>query len=126
VTITRDYKPVGRPATLRRSGAKTGVERRAVRLSEDERHVLAVLVRHTGEAVRHQAIYDAVWGEGVFDDADCACRIETRRLRLLISRLRRKLAAGPGQQGLIQTVQGAGYRIEEAADVPAQDGTHPV
>ena len=52
-----------------------------------------------------QQIYEAVWGEPyVYDDSN---------IMAIISRLRKKLEADPGNQKYIQTVKGIGYRFNK-------------
>ncbi|MCC7105901.1 MAG: response regulator transcription factor [Chloroflexi bacterium] len=73
-------------------------------LTAREYRVLETLLRHPGWIVSRDAIIESVWG---FDYPDSSNLVE-----VYVGRLRRKLAE-QGAPPLIQTVRGAGYRVQE-------------
>jgi len=86
-------------AIRRLSAGRTGVE---TKFTETETHLLAMLERTEGHAVRREDLLRAVWGYN--------SRVSTRTLETHIYRLRQKLAHGPGRAKLLETVPG-GYRL---------------
>jgi DNA-binding response OmpR family regulator len=74
-------------------------------LTAREYRVLETLIRHPGWIVSRDAIIESVWG---FNYPDSSNLVE-----VYVGRLRRKLAE-QGAPPLIQTVRGAGYRVQEA------------
>jgi two-component system OmpR family response regulator len=68
--------------------------------------LLDYLMRHSGQALTHTMIFEAVWGYR-FDPG-------TNVIDVHMARLRRKVDAGHAQS-LIQTVRGCGYRLGESA-----------
>ena len=59
-------------------------------------------MRHPGQVLSRQQILDAVWGI----DFDTASNV----VDVYVGYLRRKLDV-PGQESVIETVRGAGYRV---------------
>jgi two-component system response regulator MprA len=94
-----------RVADLTLDPASRAVQRaeRPIDLTKREYAILETLLRHPGWVVTRDAIIDSVWG---FEFPDSSNLIE-----VYVGRLRRKL----GDPGLIQTVRGTGYRIQEPA-----------
>jgi len=75
---------------------------RSIELSSREYAVLEYLMRHPGRVVTRPMLEEHVWGmdyDGVSNVAD-----------VYVYRLRRKID-GRGEESLIQTVVGAGYRL---------------
>lgn len=88
------------PATqeVRRAG-------RPLDLTPREYGVLETLMRRPGWVVSRDAVVESVWG---FDYPDSSNLVD-----VYIGRLRRKLGAA-GEQPLIRTVRGGGYRLKES------------
>ncbi len=81
-------------------------------LSRTEWLLLQYLAANAGRVMSTAEVLSAVWGPEYRDDV--------QRLRVWISRLRRKLKAGQGESpGVIKTMQGVGYMLD--ADAPAAD-----
>jgi two-component system, OmpR family, response regulator len=78
---------------------------RPIELTAREYRVLETLMRRPGWIVSRDAIIESVWG---FDYPDSSNLVD-----VYIGRLRRKLGERAGQP-LIQTVRGAGYRLQQA------------
>jgi DNA-binding response OmpR family regulator len=68
--------------------------------------ILEYLMQHPGEVLSRTRIYEHVWNEQM--------EIMSNVIDVHIKEIRRKLA-GAGAAGLIATVRGMGYRLEEAA-----------
>jgi two-component system KDP operon response regulator KdpE len=113
-------------ATLRRSGAPTAssvtvgdltidfgrhVVTRGdgeVHLTRTEYDLLRVLATNADKVLTHRQLLERVWGGYAADN--------TQQLRVYINYLRRKLEPEPGQQRLIVTEPGVGYRFRSGAD----------
>jgi two-component system OmpR family response regulator len=87
---------------LRRTLVRGG---RVIELQAREFRLLEYLMRHPGQVVTRTMLLEHVW-DFHFDPRTSV--VETH-----ISRLRRKLG-GDGDQALIETVRGAGYRLRDA------------
>ena len=83
--------------TVRRAGHEIELQRR-------EFQILEILVKNAGRVVTRTMLLEQVW-DYHFDP-------QTNVIDVHISRLRRKVDAGPGP-ALIETVRGAGYRIRD-------------
>ncbi|MDQ3855503.1 MAG: response regulator transcription factor [Chloroflexota bacterium] len=81
---------------------------RPVELTTREYDLLEFLVRHAGQVVSKEAIFERVWGY-TFD-------IDSDAVKVYISYLRSKLTAG-NEPDLIHTVRGIGYVLKEPAGV---------
>ncbi len=88
---------------LKRTVKRAG---RLIDLQPTEFRLLEYLVRHAGQVVTRTMLLENVW-DFHFDP-------KTNMVETHISRLRGKLNAG-GAEDFIQTVRGAGYRINETA-----------
>lgn len=67
--------------------------------------ILLHCARNQGRILTKQQIYEEVWGEPyAYDDSN---------VMAVISRLRKKLEADPGNPKYIQTVKGIGYRLSK-------------
>lgn len=86
------YAPAEQAAFL--DGARLDLTRR-------EAALLDVLMRHPGQFLTKQRLYDSLFG---FDDAD----VGVNAIELYVARLRKKLAGSPVS---ITTQRGVGYRI---------------
>ena len=82
--------------TVRRAG-------REIELLPMEYRLLEFMVRHAGQVLSRQLIFEKVW-EYYFDPG-------ANLINVHVGRLRRKLEA-PGASPLISTVRGAGYRFD--------------
>lgn len=76
-----------------------------VHLTRTEWALLAALAARAGRTLTHQQLYDAVWGDGTFGQAQ-------QYLRVYITHLRKKIEAVPYAPELIVTEPGVGYRLE--------------
>jgi two-component system KDP operon response regulator KdpE len=74
-----------------------------IQLSRTEYGILQVLAEHAGKILTHDFIVRAVRGEGAAGDA--------QYLRVYIRALRLKLGDGFGQNRIIRTEMGIGYRL---------------
>ncbi len=74
-----------------------------IHLTPTEFELLRTLVRNRGRLMTHRALLSEVWGPAWSED--------TATLRTHVANLRRKLEAG-GEQRLIRTDPGIGYRID--------------
>ncbi|MEP7360545.1 MAG: response regulator transcription factor [Chloroflexota bacterium] len=77
---------------------------RPVDLTSREFALLEVLARHPGQVYSQERLIDAVW--------DAEFEASSNVVEVYIRSLRRKLDGGR-RDGLIRTVRGAGYRLEE-------------
>lgn len=77
---------------------------RTIELSEKECQLLEYLMRHPGQVLTHEQIYQYLWTE--------AEKPSSNVLAAQIRLLRRKIEA-PGESPLIHTVYGRGYRFGE-------------
>ncbi|NJK73974.1 MAG: response regulator transcription factor [Microcoleus sp. SU_5_6] len=75
---------------------------RTIELSEKECQLLEYLMRHPGQVLTHEQIYQYLWTE--------AEKPSSNVLAAQIRLLRRKIEA-PGESALIHTVYGRGYRF---------------
>jgi two-component system KDP operon response regulator KdpE len=75
-----------------------------VKLTPREYDLLRLLVAHAGKVLTHRFILREVWGT----------ETDVQYLRIYIRTLRQKLEREPGQQELILTEQGVGYRLRAA------------
>lgn len=74
-----------------------------VRLSPKEFSLLQLLVTHPGRILTHQFLLGEIWGTDHRED--------THYLRILVGKLRAKLADDPESPRYIQTESGVGYRL---------------
>lgn len=79
---------------------------RRVELTTREYDLLEFLVRHSGQVVSREAIFERVWGYAWDIDSDA--------VKVYISYIRAKLTAG-GEPDLIHTVRGIGYMLKEVS-----------
>lgn len=102
----RDYPEDGflraGPLSLDLVKRKAWVDGEAVDLLNKEFRLLEFLVRHAGQVVARQVIFEQVWGR-YFEASDNLINVH-------IARLRRKLER-PGWPAPIETVKGEGYRL---------------
>ena len=82
-------------------GAKRGS--RTVELLNKEFQLLEYLMRHSGQVVTRTMMTEAIW--------DYSFNPGTNVIDVHVSRLRSKIDA-PGEPSMIQTVRGAGYRLD--------------
>ena len=82
-------------------GAKRGS--RTVELLNKEFQLLEYLMRHAGQVVTRTMMTEAIW--------DYSFNPGTNVIDVHVSRLRSKIDA-PGEPSMIQTVRGAGYRLD--------------
>ena len=87
------------PSSLRARDGENEVE-----LTQRERSILTLFVREQGRIVSRRTLLAEVWGSANPD------RVETRSVDMQMTKLRRKLGLGSGENSIIATVRGAGYR----------------
>ena len=87
-----EFRPAEQSATL---------DGRRLDLTRREAALLGVLLRHPGQVMTKQRLYDSLYG---FEDAD----VGVNAIELYVARLRKKLAGSPVG---ISTQRGLGYRI---------------
>ncbi len=75
----------------------------AVRLSRKEFDLLRVLLSYRGRIVTQRQLLTEVWGKGHLED--------THYLRILMARLRTRLADDPASPRYLETEPGVGYRF---------------
>lgn len=78
-------------------------DQQEVALTPIEYQILAYLARHAGQALTHEQILQAVWGQGY--------RGENNYLWVHIAKLRKKLEPDPRHPRFILTERGLGYRM---------------
>lgn len=76
-----------------------------VQLTQRERHILRLFIREKGRIVSRRTLLAEIWGSANPD------RIETRSVDMQMAKLRKKLTFGIGEDSVIATVRGAGYRF---------------
>jgi two-component system response regulator MprA len=76
---------------------------RSTELTAREFDLLEFLMRHAGEVVTKETLFEKVWGYDFEKDSDA--------IKVYIRYLRRKLNA-PGDADLIHTVRGVGYMLK--------------
>lgn len=89
------------PLTYAPKDRSAALEGRRLDLTRREAALLDVLIRHRGQFLSKDRLYNALYG---FDDAD----VGVNAIELYIARLRKKFA---GTQVTIATQRGVGYRI---------------
>ncbi|MFC4858316.1 response regulator transcription factor [Actinophytocola glycyrrhizae] len=106
--VTRRAAPAGEPAVVRvrdlvidLDARRVGTEHGEIELTAKEFDILAVLARNHGVAVSRQRLLDEVWGD--------AYLAVSRSLDVHLTGLRAKL----GRPGLVATIRGFGFRLEE-------------
>lgn len=80
--------------------ADTGEE---VALSGKQFHIFMYLIRHHGQILTKEQIYEAVWGEPYLDG--------DKTLMVHIRYLREKIEKDPASPEIIETIRGLGYRV---------------
>jgi len=109
--VLRRYAAPGTlESVLRAEGLELDVKARTVRvagkpveLTRKEFDLLTTLLEHRGEAMRHQALLDAVWG------IDPSSGVDTETIKTHVSTLRSKLGRMVGRR--IESIRGVGYRF---------------
>ena len=74
-----------------------------VELTDHEFRLLEILMRHAGKVLSRQQLLDYVWGYGIEPNSNV--------VDLYVYYLRKKLDTDSAHR-IIQTVRGAGYKIE--------------
>ncbi|MNW44608.1 Transcriptional regulatory protein WalR [compost metagenome] len=67
-------------------------------------HIFQYLLRHLGQIMTKEQIYEAVWGEPYLDG--------DKTLMVHIRHLREKLEQNPAAPEVIETIRGIGYRVK--------------
>lgn len=80
--------------------ADTGNE---IRLTGKQHQIFSYLLRHLGQIMTKEQIYEAVWGEAYMEG--------DKTLMVHIRYLREKLELDPAVPQIIETVRGIGYRV---------------
>jgi two-component system KDP operon response regulator KdpE len=74
-----------------------------IKLSPTEYDILSLLAEHAGKVLTHDLILTRIWGPNKVEDV--------QYLRVYIRALRQKLGDGGGQNEIIRTESGIGYRL---------------
>lgn len=74
-----------------------------IALSGKQFHIFQFLLRHSGQIMTKEQIYEAVWGEPYLDG--------DKTLMVHIRYLREKIERDPASPEVIETVRGIGYRV---------------
>ncbi|WP_020618840.1 response regulator transcription factor [Paenibacillus daejeonensis] len=74
-----------------------------VLLTGKQFHIFMYLLKHPGQVLTKEQIYESVWGEPYLDG--------DKTLNVHIRYLREKIEADPSQPTIIQTVRGIGFRV---------------
>ncbi|WP_169087763.1 response regulator transcription factor [Paenibacillus sp. PL91] len=74
-----------------------------ITLTGKQFHIFSYLLRHLGQIMTKEQIYEAVWGES-FIEGD-------KTLMVHIRYLREKIERDPASPEIIETVRGIGYRV---------------
>lgn len=74
-----------------------------IALTGKQFHIFSYLLRHLGQIMTKEQIYEAVWGESYIDG--------DKTLMVHIRYLREKLERNPASPEVIETVRGIGYRV---------------
>ncbi|MBA9083903.1 DNA-binding response OmpR family regulator [Fontibacillus solani] len=74
-----------------------------IMLTGKQFHIFQYLLRHLGQIMTKEQIYEAVWGEPYFDG--------DKTLMVHIRHLREKLEQDPAAPEIIETIRGIGYRV---------------
>lgn len=82
---------------------KVSLDGMPVRLSRKEFDLLQVLLSYRGRIVTQRQLLTEVWGKGHLED--------THYLRILMARLRTRLADDPARPRYLETEPGVGYRF---------------
>jgi DNA-binding response OmpR family regulator len=90
------------PATL---SAQHNGDEEPVQLTQRERDILRLFVREKGRIVGRRTLLAEIWGSANPDNLD------TRSVDMQMAKLRKKLSLGTGEDSVIATVRGAGYRF---------------
>jgi two-component system KDP operon response regulator KdpE len=108
--VLRHAQPHGMEAVFRSGDLEVDLSARSVRikghevkLTPIEYGLLRLLVTHAGKILTHRQLLTEVWGPQASS--------QTHYLRVHIAHLREKLESGPGDQALIKTEPGVGYRL---------------
>lgn len=109
---TRFNQQDGITQQLEFDGLKIDLDNRSVttmngtfELPPKEFGLLLYFAKNQGKILTKRRIYEEVWGEEyVYDDGN---------IMAIISRLRKKLEANPGNPKYIQTIKGIGYRFNK-------------
>jgi DNA-binding winged helix-turn-helix (wHTH) protein len=96
---------------LRRQGSAVKMESLPLRL-------LMLLIERNGQLVSRNEIATALWGEGVFVDAEQGINTAVRKIRLA-------LQDAPEEPRFLQTVVGKGYRFLASEVTEVSGSGHP-
>lgn len=80
--------------------AQSGEE---IALTGKQFHIFMYFLRHIGQILTKEQIYEAVWGEPYLDG--------DKTLMVHIRYLREKIEIDPGSPAIVETVRGIGYRV---------------
>ncbi|WP_138754924.1 response regulator transcription factor [Paenibacillus sinopodophylli] len=74
-----------------------------IMLTGKQFHIFSYLLRHLGQILTKEQIYEAIWGEAYMDG--------DKTLMVHIRYLREKIERDPASPKIIETVRGIGYRV---------------
>ena len=80
--------------------AQSGEE---IALTGKQFHIFMYFLRHLGQILTKEQIYEAVWGEPYIDG--------DKTLMVHIRYLREKIERDPGNPEIVETIRGIGYRV---------------
>ncbi len=75
-----------------------------ITLTGKQYHIFAYLLRHLGQIMTKEQMYEAVWGDPYIDG--------DKTLMVHIRHLREKLEIDPAAPRIIETIRGVGYRVK--------------
>ncbi|MGM1022075.1 MAG: response regulator transcription factor [Bacillota bacterium] len=75
-----------------------------IALTGKQYHIFTYLLRHLGQIMTKEQMYEAVWGDPYIDG--------DKTLMVHIRHLREKLEVDPATPRIIETIRGVGYRVK--------------
>ncbi len=78
--------------------------KKEISLTSKQIHIFQYLVRHAGQIVTKEQIYESVWGEAYFEG--------DKTLMVHIRYLREKIEKDAANPSIIETIRGIGYRLK--------------
>ena len=104
------------PLTVDEETRRARVHGAEIDLTRVEFDLLACMLATPGRVFTRPQLIDRVWGDGF--------AITDRTIDSHVKALRKKVAEGGGDAGLIETVRGVGYRVTDRP-VPSVEGPEP-
>jgi two-component system KDP operon response regulator KdpE len=82
------------------------IKGQAVKLTQTEYNILALLSENCGKMMTYAAILKAIWGDSVQEGS-------IKKLQVNMANIRKKFGDKPGEQNYIANELGVGYRMNE-------------